>query len=81
MTVTITVKNVATGSTVKMEVEPNETIGDIIDSAADFWKKEPSAYILKKGKSMLRGSDTVSQLYLQNGDVLEMVPDPEGGSA
>lgn len=80
MSTTITVKNVANNSTIKMELEPEETMADIVDSASEYWKKEPSAYVLKKGKALLRSTMTVSEAGLIKGDVLELIPDPEGGS-
>lgn len=79
MVVKITVKNVANNSSIKMEVESNEKVLDIMDSAAEYWKKESGAYVLKKGKTLLRGSDTAAEINLMDGDVLEMIPDPEGG--
>jgi len=80
MSVAITVKNVYNGSTIRMEVENDETMGDIIKSAAEYWRKEASAYILKKGKMLLRSSMTVAEAGIITDDVLEMIPDPEGGS-
>ena len=80
MAIAITVKNVYNGSTVRMEVEKDETMSDIIQSAAEYWRKEASAYILKKGKTLLRSSMTVADAGIIADDVLEMVPDPEGGS-
>ena len=80
MAIAITVKNVYNGSTVRMEVESDETMGDIIQSAAEYWRKEASAYILKKGKMLLRSSMTVAEAGIITDDVLEMIPDPEGGS-
>ena len=80
MSVAITVKNVYNGSTIRMEVENEETMGDIIKSAAEYWRKEASAYILKKGKMLLRSSMTVAEAGIITDDVLEMIPDPEGGS-
>ena len=80
MAIAITVKNVYNGSTIRMEVENDETMGDIIKSAAEYWRKEASAYILKKGKMLLRSSMTVAEAGIITDDVLEMIPDPEGGS-
>ncbi len=81
MSLTITVKNYVNGSTVRMQTEADETIADIIDSAAEYWKKEPKAYVLKKGKTMLRATSTVAEAGILSGDILDMIPDPEGGSA
>ena len=77
--IVITVKNVANGATVRMEVEPDEYIWEIIESAAEYWKKDPGAYVLKKGKALLSASVKVSEVGIMNNDVLEMIPDPEGG--
>ena len=74
----ITVKNLTNGSTIRVEVEPSDSISDIIDSAAEFWKLKEGAYVLKKGKKLLR-SETVSGAGLIGEDVLELIPDPEGG--
>jgi len=80
MGIRIVVKNAVTNSSIKMELEPNEKISDVIDSAAEFWKKDPGAYVLKKGKALLRGNMTIMESNLMNDDVLELIPDPEGGN-
>ena len=79
MTIKITVKNLTNGSTIRVEVEPSDTVSEIIESAAEFWKLKEGAYVLKKGKKLLRGSELVSEIGLMNEDVLEFIPDPEGG--
>lgn len=75
----ITVKNTANGATIRMEVEPGEKVADIIDSAAEYWGKDAGAYVLKKGKTLLNGNHTALEVNLMEGDILEMIPDPEGG--
>ncbi|MBQ7701414.1 MAG: hypothetical protein IJT54_03330 [Candidatus Methanomethylophilaceae archaeon] len=80
MTLVITVKNVANGATVRMETEPEERIGEIIESAAEYWKKDPGAYVLKKGKTLLSASSTIDESGIIGNDILELIPDPEGGS-
>jgi len=80
MGIRIVVKNAVTNSSIKMELEPNEKISDVIESAAEFWKKDPGAYVLKKGKALLRGNMTIMESNLMNDDVLELIPDPEGGN-
>lgn len=80
MGIRIVVRNAVNNSSIKMELEPNEKIMDIIDSAAEFWKKDPGAYVMKKGKALLRGDMTILEANLMNDDVLEMIPDPEGGN-
>jgi len=75
----IKVKNAETGATVEMELEPENTIDEIIESAATFWNKDMGAYVLRKGKKVLRGGNTISEASLRADDVLELIPDPEGG--
>jgi len=79
MGIHVTVKNATLGAAIKMDLAPNETVYDIIESAAEFWKKDPKAYVLRKGKSLLAARDTVMEANIMNDDVLELLPDPEGG--
>ena len=79
MVIKLTVKNLTNGATIRVEAEPNDSISDIIESAAEFWNFREGAYVLKKGKKMLRGSMTVSEAGLLNEEVVELIPDPEGG--
>lgn len=79
LTTVLKVKNAETGSTVDMELEAENTINEIIESAASFWHKDPGAYVLRRGKKVLGGSLTIKDANLVSGDVLELIPDPEGG--
>jgi hypothetical protein len=79
MGIHVQVKNATLGETLKMDLGPNETVYDVIESAAEFWKKDPKAYVLRRGKSLLNASDTVMEANIMNNDVLELLPDPEGG--
>jgi len=79
MGIHVTVRNATTGMTVKMDLGPNETIYEIIESSAEFWQKDPKAYVLRRGKYLLKASDTVMEANIMNNDILELLPDPEGG--
>ena len=79
MTIRLTIKNLANGTTLRMEVEPDESVNDLITSAGEYWNLDAGAYVLKKGKKLLSGRTKVSDAGLLNEDVLEMIPDPEGG--
>ncbi|MDR0791570.1 MAG: hypothetical protein LBE47_03415 [Methanomassiliicoccaceae archaeon] len=79
MGIHVLVKNATLGATLKMDLAPNETVYDIIESAAEFWKKDPKAYVIRKGKSLLNALDTIMEANIMNDDVLELLPDPEGG--
>jgi hypothetical protein len=79
MTVKIKVKSAESGSVVDMELEGENTINEIIDSAAGYWGMSAGAYVLRRGKSLLRGTATIASIGMVNGDVVELIPDPEGG--
>lgn len=81
MSIVITVKNISNGSTLRMEVESEDKVSEIIDSAAEYWKKGSEAFVLKKGKKLLLPSQTVAAAGILSDDVIELMPDPEGGSA
>ena len=78
MSLIITVKNMANGSTIRMEVELEDRIGEIICSAAEYWKKDAGAFVLKKGRSLLISTMTMHEAGIVTDDMLEMIPDPEG---
>lgn len=79
MTLTVKIRNAETGSAVDMEMEMENTMDEIVKSAAGFWVKDPGAYVLRRGKKLLRGSQTVLEVGLKDDDELELIPDPEGG--
>jgi hypothetical protein len=75
----VKVRNAETGATVDMELEGENTIEEIIEGAAGYWEKDAGAYVLRRGKSLLRGQQTVVEASVMNNDELELIPDPEGG--
>jgi hypothetical protein len=77
--VRIKVKNAETGASVEMELETENTVDEVIESAATFWSKDMGAYVLRKGKKVLRGGHTLKDAGVREEDVLELIPDPEGG--
>ncbi|MDW5564067.1 MAG: hypothetical protein SA339_12675 [Methanomassiliicoccus sp.] len=79
MPIRVKVRNAETGSTVDMEMENENTMEEIVRGAAGFWHKDPGAYVLRRGKKLLRGSQTVLEVGLKDDDELELIPDPEGG--
>ncbi len=79
MAVRIKVKNAETGATVEMELEQENTVDEVIESAATFWSKDMGAYVLRKGKKVLRGGTSLKDAGVRPEDVLELIPDPEGG--
>ena len=79
MAVRIKVKNAETGATVEMELEQENSVDEVIESAATFWSKDMGAYVLRKGKKVLRGGTSLKDAGVMPEDVLELIPDPEGG--
>lgn len=79
MTTRIKVKNAETGASVDMDLEQDNTVEEIIESAATYWEKPPGAYVIRKGKTVLRGQATIIEAGIREDDVLELIPDPEGG--
>lgn len=75
----IKVKNAETGAIVEMELENDNTIDEVIESAATFWSKDMGAYVVRKGKKVLRGTQALDDAGVREDDTLELVPDPEGG--
>jgi hypothetical protein len=80
VTVRIKVRSAESGSVVDMDLEGDNSVNEIIDSAAGYWGMNAGAYVLRKGKALLRGSATVAELGIINEDVVELIPDPEGGN-
>ncbi|MDH7509106.1 MAG: hypothetical protein QHH00_06885 [Methanomassiliicoccales archaeon] len=79
MPLRVKVRNAESGATVEMELEGENTIDDIIEGAAGYWEKDAGAYVLRRGKRLLRGQQTVAEAGILNNDELELIPDPEGG--
>ncbi|MDD4668762.1 MAG: hypothetical protein PHE95_02870 [Candidatus Methanomethylophilus sp.] len=75
----VTVKNTADGSTLVMEIEPFESVEEILVSAAEYWNKGAGAYVLRRGSRLLSRQQTAAEAGLADGDAVEIVPDPEGG--
>jgi hypothetical protein len=80
MTVKITVINTLNNSSIRMELEPYESVEDIIDTAAEFWGKDAGAYVLRKGSKLLSKGQSIEAINLRDDDIIEMIPDPEGGN-
>jgi hypothetical protein len=73
------IKDAGSGKTVDMDLESDNSVEDIIDSASSFWTKESGAYVLKWGKKLLRGDLLISDTGIKDGDTLELIADPRGG--
>jgi hypothetical protein len=73
------VRNTQNGNSTLMEVDGKTKLQEILDSAVEFWSLSNDAYLLKCGRKLLSASRTVEEAGLSDGDVIELLPDPEGG--
>ncbi|MDD1769063.1 MAG: hypothetical protein LUQ55_03670, partial [Methanomassiliicoccales archaeon] len=60
MPLRVKVRNAESGATVDMELEGENTVEEIIEGAAGYWEKDAGAYVLRRGKRLLRGQQTVA---------------------
>lgn len=79
MTNRINLKDADSGSVIAIDIEDDTLMEEIIESAASFWEKDPGAYVVRVGDRILRGSTTFGEALIAPGDMLELIPDPEGG--
>jgi hypothetical protein len=80
MSIRITVRDADSGNKIDMDLEPENTVEETIESAASYWEKDAGAYVLRFGKKVLRGRLTVEDAEVGEGALLELIPDPEGGA-
>ncbi|MGB9635725.1 MAG: DUF835 domain-containing protein [Thermoplasmata archaeon] len=79
MSIRVKVRDAETGASIDMELEPDNTIDEIIESVGTYWEKNIGVYVLRKGKRILRGETKVEEADIRDGDLMELIPDPEGG--
>jgi hypothetical protein len=79
MTVRITVRDPDNGHTLAVDVEDDTVVEEVVESAAKYWDKPSGAYVVRKGNTILAGSAKFVDLNPVAEDVLELIPDPEGG--
>jgi len=80
MALRVTVTDTSTGYSVDLDVEPWNTIDEIIESVATFWDKDLGAYVLRINNYVLRGETPISSLQITEGAIFELIQDPEGGA-
>ena len=75
----IKVRNSSTGSSAELDMDGQSTIDDIIDNCTAFWSLDGGPYVVTANRTILRGQMSLSELSLEKGTFLELIPDPEGG--
>ncbi len=74
----VTLRLVYTGWSIMTEVKGDETVGDLVDSAAEYFRYYPEAFTLKAGKYILRKDLTMDDISVPHqGAVFEIIPDPD----
>ena len=79
MAVRITVRDPDNGHTVAVDVEDDTVVEEVVESAAKYWDKPTGAYVVRRGNTILAGGTKFAELKPTPEDVLELIPDPEGG--
>ena len=79
MSYVICVKDKVLGKSIEMSVEPDTKVEDILVNSADYLGKRPGVYMIKFGSKILPGDMTVSEAGVKRCDLLEILPDPQGG--
>jgi uncharacterized ubiquitin-like protein YukD len=73
------VRYTQTGNSALMEVDTKTRLQEVLDSAVELWSLPQEAYLMKCGKRLLSSSKTVADYGLTDGDIIDLLPDPEGG--
>ena len=74
----VTLFNRMMGSRMKVDLDPDEKLRDIVDVASDAWG-DVMGVALRDGYSILNQDSTIG-CSIRDGDVVELLPDPFGGS-
>ncbi len=79
MAVRLTVRDSDSGNEVMVDVEDETVVEEVVESVAKYWDKPTGAYVVRRGKEILTGSALFKDLNPTKEDLLELIPDPEGG--
>jgi hypothetical protein len=79
MAVRVTVTDPATGNSVDVDIEPWNTVDELIESVGSYWEKDLGAYVVRLNAYVLRGETQLGNVQVQEGDIFEFIHDPEGG--
>ncbi len=79
MTMNLKIRNSADNSVISTEVEESDSIGDLLLYAAEYWRSQNYAMVMKVGSRLVPPNLSVSETGLKDGDTVTVVPDPQGG--
>ena len=77
--VKVTIKNLMTAppTTIRMELNPDETVAEILWAVQEFWRYNLAGISLKMGRWLLDPEWTVRDMNLPTeGTVIELIPNP-----
>lgn len=64
---------------IRMDVEPEDTVGEIKEDATAYWDMNPEDFVLKRGPTVLDERRKVSEIALGSNEILLLVPKAEIG--
>lgn len=73
MSLKITVRDAKSGAVVDLNVEDENTVGEIIEGVARYWQVDAGASMLRHGEKVLGAEETVAEAAIQDGDMLDLV--------
>ncbi len=79
MTMNLKIRNSADNSVISAEVEELDSVGDLLLYAAEYWRDQKYAMVMKVGNRLVPPNLLVSETGLKDGDTVTVVPDPQGG--
>ncbi len=79
MILNVKIENSVKATSISVEIEESDSVGNVIAIASQYWNNETVTYVMKFGNKLLTAGMSVGELGLKNGDILVLVPDPQGG--
>lgn len=75
----IEVRNTMNGDKALMEVTADTRLQEILDNSVELWSLPTEPFLMRAGRRLLSASKTVEESSLEDGDAIDILPDPEGG--
>ncbi|MCQ2079577.1 MAG: EsaB/YukD family protein [archaeon] len=79
MSLKLNVLNATENTTISVEADESDSVGDIIVFATQYWNKQQQAFVMKMGSRLIPPDRTMAEMGLKDGDTIVLVPDPQGG--
>lgn len=79
MSIKLNIVNATAEETIHIELDEQDSMGDVVELASQYWNKNTDAFVMKLNNRLLASHQTAEDLGLKNGDTVILVPDPQGG--